>query len=126
MEGLDSGKIALTTLFQNAKAELSRQQTTLKDVTVFIQRYLSTARLLMTSFVWSMTGPFRKKKGSRPYSLQCKSGSALHQDSKFPKIQFLGWIFLGHQGSRRRDIPEPGRGMSRTKTLCKAHFSVVL
>ena len=40
------------------------------------------------------------------------------------KIKFLGWIFLAHQGPARRDIPDPGPAMSRTKTLCKAPFSV--
>ena len=34
------------------------------------------------------------------------------------KIAFLGRIFLGHQGSRCQDIPDPGCGKSRTKTLC--------
>ena len=34
-------------------------------------------------------------------------------------------MFIGHQGPRCRDIPDPGPGMSRTKTLCKAPFSVV-
>ena len=41
------------------------------------------------------------------------------------KLKFLGRIFLGHQGPTRRDIPGPGPGMSRTKTLCKMPFSVV-
>ena len=45
---------------------------------------------------------------------------------KFLKINFLGRIFLGHQGPRRRDIPDPGPGMPQTKTLCKSRFSVVL
>ena len=38
------------------------------------------------------------------------------------KIRFLGRIFLGHQGPSCRDIPDPGPGMSQTKTLCKAPF----
>ena len=41
-------------------------------------------------------------------------------------MKFLGNIFLGHQGPTRRDIPDPGPGMSRTRTLCTAAFSVVL
>ena len=43
-----------------------------------------------------------------------------------PEDIFLGRIFLGHQGPRRRDIRDPGPGMSRTRTLCKVLFSVVL
>ena len=35
-------------------------------------------------------------------------------------------MFLGHKGPTCRDIPDPGPGMSRTKTLCKAPISVVL
>ena len=42
------------------------------------------------------------------------------------KIKFLGGIFLGHHGPTGRDITDPGPGMSWTKTLCKAPFSVVL
>ena len=34
----------------------------------------------------------------------------------------LGRIFPGHHGPTRRDIPDPGPGMSWTKTLCKAPF----
>ena len=36
-----------------------------------------------------------------------------------------GKIFLGHQGPRRQDIPDPGPGMSQTKSLCNAPSSVV-
>ena len=32
------------------------------------------------------------------------------------KIKFLGRIFLGYQRPTRRDIPDPGPGMSRTHT----------
>ena len=41
-------------------------------------------------------------------------------------MKCLGRIFLGHEGPSRRDIPDSGPGMSRTKTLCKAPFGVVL
>ena len=41
-------------------------------------------------------------------------------------IKILSRIFLGHQGPTCQDVPEPGPGMSRTKTLCKAPFSVIL
>ena len=34
------------------------------------------------------------------------------------KRKSLGRIFLGHQGPTRRDIPDPGPGMSWAKTLC--------
>ena len=37
----------------------------------------------------------------------------------------LGRLLLGHQGPTCRDIPDPGPGMSRTKTLCKVPFAVV-
>ena len=43
-----------------------------------------------------------------------------------PKIKLLCRIVLGHQGPRRRDIPDPGPGMSWTRTLCKAPFSGAL
>ena len=42
------------------------------------------------------------------------------------KIKSLGRMLLGPQGTTRRDIPDPGPGISRTKTLCKAPFSVIL
>ena len=42
------------------------------------------------------------------------------------KVEFLGRIFLGYQGPTRRDIPDPGPGISRTKTLRKVPVSVVL
>ena len=46
---------------------------------------------------------------------------------KQPKDRVLGQdMFLGHQGPIRRDIPDSGAGMSRTKTLCKAPSSVIL
>ena len=49
-----------------------------------------------------------------------------NQDGKSSlKLKFLGRIFLGHQGPRRPDIPDPDPGMSRTKTLCKVPFPVV-
>ena len=50
----------------------------------------------------------------------------LLQDSKNrPKIKFLGIMLLGHQGPKRRDIPDPGPGMSWTTTLCRAPFSII-
>ena len=42
------------------------------------------------------------------------------------KMKFLGRIFMGQQGPTHWDISDPGPGMSLTKTLCKARFSVVL
>ena len=49
----------------------------------------------------------------------------VYQDAKQPKDKFWGRL-VGHQGPTRWDIPDPGPGMSQTKTLCKAPFSVVL
>ena len=42
------------------------------------------------------------------------------------KTKFLGRIFLGHQGPRRRDIPDPCPGTSPGKSSCKVPLSVVL
>ena len=38
------------------------------------------------------------------------------------RYNFWAGTVLGHQGSRRRDIPDPSRETSQTKTLCKAPF----
>ena len=43
-----------------------------------------------------------------------------------PKDKVFGRIFLGHQGPIRWDMPDPGRGMSQTKALCKATFFSVI
>ena len=57
----------------------------------------------------------------------CGNPLTICQDGKSSlTIKFLGKIFLGHKGPRRRDIPDPSPGMSRTKALCKAPFPVVL
>ena len=56
----------------------------------------------------------------------CKKGVVAQEGKTSLKIEFLGRIFLGHQGPTHRDIPAPSLGMSRTKTLCKAPFSVAL
>ena len=53
----------------------------------------------------------------------------LNQDRETqPKLKdkVLGRMFVRHQGPTRRDIPDPGPGISQTKNLCKAPFSVVL
>ena len=42
------------------------------------------------------------------------------------QIKFMGRMFIGHHGPTRRNIVEPGPGMSRTNALCKAPSSVVL
>ena len=42
---------------------------------------------------------------------------------KQPKDRVLGRMFLGHQGPRRWNMPDPSPGMSRTRALCEVLFS---
>ena len=45
---------------------------------------------------------------------------SLSQDGKNSRIiKLLGGMFLGHQGPRHRDIPDPSPETSRTKILCE-------
>ena len=43
-----------------------------------------------------------------------------------PKDAVFGQEFLGHQGTTRWDIPDPGPGLSGIPTLCKAPYSAIL
>ena len=67
---------------------------------------------------------FARISRGRPKSLRKKSLCSIL--IPYLKIKFLGGTSLGHQGPTRRDIPDPGPGMSRAKTLCKEPSSVVL
>ena len=69
---------------------------------------------------------FQKMASSNPFSEGAAINVSKIRKNSLKKIKFLGGIFLGHKGPRRQDIPDPGPGMSRTKTLCKAPFPVVL
>ena len=50
-------------------------------------------------------------------------GISIRTERKQPKDKAIGQeIVLGHQGPTRRDIPDPGLGVSRAKTLGKVRF----